>query len=318
MSTTAVSGMSSRVTASCVMRVGASGQTTVWMSGAMQGAAATSVADGSRATTLAPSRVNAGWLVSPATAAYVRTRGEPATGSGAVTLAACAIPGPTAVTIPTATAAASSFRNEPLRLSVCWTLRARQAGQQVPGNQLGHDLRLLDRRQVRGVDELQARAGDAGHDPLAVLGRRRRVVAARDDERRRADGAELGDEVHVLDRRAAGGVALVRRGGEHGAHGRGGGGLALDEARRQPAPDARIGDRVDALGTHGRCAVGPHRGRPEVRRRAAEHEPADALGRVDGHPMPTIPPSDNPHQCARSTPSRSSRRRASAPRSASS
>ena len=60
------------------MRVGASGQTTVWMSGAMQGAAATSVADGSRATTLAPSRVNAGWLVSPATAAYVRTRGEPA------------------------------------------------------------------------------------------------------------------------------------------------------------------------------------------------------------------------------------------------
>ena len=50
------------------MRVGASAQTTVWVSGAVHGAAATSVAEGSRTTTPAPSRVNVGWFVSPATA----------------------------------------------------------------------------------------------------------------------------------------------------------------------------------------------------------------------------------------------------------
>jgi hypothetical protein len=60
--------MSSSVTLSWVMRVGASGQTAVWVSGAVHGAAATSVATGSRTTTLAPSRVKVGWLVSPATA----------------------------------------------------------------------------------------------------------------------------------------------------------------------------------------------------------------------------------------------------------
>ena len=83
MLTMAVSAPSSSVMLSCVMRVGASGHRTVWTSGAVHGAAATSVAAGSRTTAFAPSRVNVGWLVSPATAVYVSTRGAPAAGSGA-------------------------------------------------------------------------------------------------------------------------------------------------------------------------------------------------------------------------------------------
>jgi hypothetical protein len=67
-STVAVSGRSSSVALSWVMRVGASGQTAVWVSGAAHGAAAVTVAVGSRTTTLTPSRVNVGWLVSPASA----------------------------------------------------------------------------------------------------------------------------------------------------------------------------------------------------------------------------------------------------------
>ena len=98
-----------------------------------------------------------------------------------------------------------------------------------------------------------------------------------------------GMQVHVLDGRAAAGVALVGRRHEHGAHRRGLLGLALDEALRQPAPDAGVGDRLDALGAHGRGAIGPHLRRPELRRRAAQHEPVDALGRVDGHPHPDHP-----------------------------
>src|SRR3954470_13895580 len=83
------------------------------------------------------------------------------------------------------------------------------SGLQVAGDQAGHGLGLLDGGEVRGVDELETGSRDAGGDALAVLGRRRGVLAAGDDERRRADGAQLGDEVHVLDGRAAACVALV-------------------------------------------------------------------------------------------------------------
>ena len=97
------------------------------------------------------------------------------------------------------------------------------------------------------------------------------------------------DEVHVLDGRAAAGVALVGRRREHGAHRRGLLGLARDEALGQPAPDAGVGDRLDALGADRRGAIGPHLRRPQARRGAAQHEPVDALGRVDGQPHPDHP-----------------------------
>ena len=70
------------------MRAGASAHTAVCVSGAVQGATATRVAEGSRTTTPAPSRVNVGWFVSPATATRLSTRGAPAVGSGAEMLAA--------------------------------------------------------------------------------------------------------------------------------------------------------------------------------------------------------------------------------------
>ena len=180
-------------------------------------------------------------------------------------------------------------------------------------------VRLLDGGEVRGVDELQAGARDARRDALAVLGRRRGVLAAGDDERRRADGAQLGDEVHVLDGRAAAGVALVGRRGQHGAHRRGcRGGLALDEARRSASARCR----------RRRSPRRPRRGRSPRDRPTSPAAPGCAdvqhstsrsmrSGALMASHIPTIPPSDSPHQCTRSSPRRSRRARASAPRSAS-
>ena len=59
------------------------------------------------------------------------------------------------------------------------------------GDQRGDGIGALDAGQVRaGIKDLQARAGDGGGDRLPMLGRDRRVLAAGDDERGRADAGQ--------------------------------------------------------------------------------------------------------------------------------
>ena len=151
-------------------------------------------------------------------------------------------------------------------------------------DELRHGFGTLDVDQVRArLEHLETRVRDRGHDPLGVLGRRRRVVRAGDDERRRVDLREARREVHALDDRAAVRVALVADGVEHRAQ-------RIQRVRRavwlgEPALHRRVDDRLRALRAHQLRAVGPVLRRAELGGRADRDELRDPVGRVGAEPQ---------------------------------
>ena len=119
-----------------------------------------------------------------------------------------------------------------------------------------------------------------------VLGRRRLVAGAGDDERRRRDAPELVAQVHALDRPAGRRRSRLGIGGDQhraqlGSQLR----VLLGVGGREPARHDRVGDDPDrARRAHLRRALRPALGGRKVRGGADEDEPLDPLGRVRAQP----------------------------------
>ena len=167
-----------------------------------------------------------------------------------------------------------------------------------------------------GDERLEPGRGDRGGERPLVLGRRRLVVRAAHDERRRRDRGQRGAQVHALDRAAARRVALRIGGEQHRPQPRLRLGMGVANAGGEPALDDRVRDDL---------------GRPRGPHLAARSAHADAGGMcadvqqstsrstrsgafAPSH-IATIPPSETPPNEARSTPSRSISARTSRPRS---
>ena len=135
-------------------------------------------------------------------------------------------------------------------------------------------------------DHAHARARDAAADRLGLIGRRRRILVAGEHEDGSSDRAEGVAGIPVGERLAAAGVALGLGRDHHRAVGAHELGVLAVRPRREPQREHRVGDRLHALGAHGRGALQPVLAQPEAGRRARQHEAVDPLGRVHREPHP--------------------------------
>ncbi len=116
----------------------------------------------------------------------------------------------------------------------------------------------LDGREVGAVELHVARAGNGGHQLLAMAGEGRRDVAlASDDQHRAGDARKPADHVHVADGGAGPGIALRRLGDEIALEARCDSRMPGCESGRQEALQGGVGDGSSAAGTHLRDAIPP-------------------------------------------------------------
>ena len=158
---------------------------------------------------------------------------------------------------------------------------------QVSEQRRREGVRLLDVRDVRSArDHDVGRARDRGGELVTALRWCDGVVLAGDDQGGCGDRAEARADVERRERLAAGGVALGRRLDEHRPedihHVR----VLGVEALGEPAAERRFGDDRHAALAHRCRPLHPLLGRGERGPRAAEREPVESLGGLQGEPHP--------------------------------
>ena len=131
-------------------------------------------------------------------------------------------------------------------------------------HRVGIDLRLLDIGNMCGIEHGDLRARDMLTDKLVGF-ERRRIVFARDHQRRGADFRKQWPMVHVTDALAAANIAFGLGRQEHSAHARDRLRIAVTEFFGEPALHIGIDDCRQAFVAHGLEPALPQRFVGEIR-----------------------------------------------------